>query len=120
MRPGPPPSASREDGQVEKGSATSQGQAVDQRLEPAVGDSPKPAALERFAPSWRDSRAGVFSYEEHEYGPDYSFQHMRSALRQAKDYAIEHQPELLARFKALASAAGAIVYEASTAEEANR
>src|SRR5579859_529046 len=45
---------------------------------------------------------------------------MRSTLRQAKDYAIEHQPELVARFKEMARAAGAIVYEAGTAEDANR
>src|SRR5216683_3308643 len=57
---------------------------------------------------------------EDEYGPDYSFTHMRSLLREAKDYAIEHQSELLAQFRAMAEAAGAIVYEARTAEEANR
>ena len=106
--------------QIEEANPTSEDQPFDTRLEHALADQHMHAALERFAPSWRDSRAGVFAYEEHEFGPDYSFQHMRSALRQAKDYAIEHQPELLARFKALASAAGAIVYEASTAEEANR
>ena len=106
--------------QVEEANPGSEEQPFDTRLEHALADQNMHAALERFAPSWRDSRAGVFAYEEHEFGPDYSFQHMRSALRQAKDYAIEHQPELLARFKALAQAAGAIVYEASTAEEANR
>src|SRR5260370_13077275 len=106
--------------QVETANPTGEDQPFDTRLEHALADQHMHAALERFGPSWRDSRAGVFAYEEHEFGPDYSFQHMRSALRQAKDYAIEHQPELLARFKALASAAGAIVYEASTAEEANR
>lgn len=106
--------------QFEKANPTSEDQPFDERLEYALADSHMHAALERFAPSWRDSRASVFSYEEHEYGPDYSFQHMRSALRQAKDYAIEHQPELLARFKEMAQAAGAIVFEARTAEEANR
>src|ERR1700682_2321765 len=98
--------------QVEKANPTNEEQPFDTRLEHALADEHMHAALERFAPSWRDSRAGVFAYEENEYGPDYSFQHMRSALRQAKDYAIEHQPELLARFRALAHAAGAIVYEA--------
>ncbi len=90
------------------------------RLEHALADEQMHAALERFAPSWRTSRKTVFDFEENEYGPDYSFEHMRSLLRQAKDYAIEHQPELLAQFKAHAQAAGAIVYEARTAEEANR
>src|ERR1700730_7239753 len=106
--------------QVEKATPTNEEQPFDTRLEHALADQQMHAALERFAPSWRDSRAGVFSYEEHEYGPDYSFQHMRSVLRQAKDYAIEHQPELLARFKEMAQAAGAVVFEARTAEEANR
>src|SRR5438876_6020024 len=73
-----------------------------------------------FAPSWRASRFTVFASEEADYGSDYSFAHMRTQLRQAKDYAIEHQPELLAQFKAQAEAAGAIIYEARTAEEANR
>src|SRR5258708_8252006 len=45
---------------------------------------------------------------------------MRATLRQAKDDAIEHQPALIARFKAQAEAAGAIIYEARTAEDANR
>src|SRR5260370_8399669 len=45
---------------------------------------------------------------------------MRATLRKAKDYAIEHQAELIAQFKAQAEAAGAIVYEARTAEDANR
>lgn len=106
--------------QVEKANPTNEEQPFGTRLEHALADQHMHAALERFAPSWRESRAGVFAYEEGEYGPDYSFQHMRSALRQAKDYAIEHQPELVARFKEMAQAAGAIVFEAKTAEEANR
>ncbi|HEU0003996.1 MAG TPA: LUD domain-containing protein [Ktedonobacteraceae bacterium] len=110
----------RQAAQVEEANPTSEDQPFDTRLEHALADQQMHAALERFAPSWRDSRAGVFSYEENEYGSDYSFQHMRSTLRQAKDYAIEHQPELIARFKEMARAAGAIVYEASTAEDANR
>ena len=110
----------RQEVQVEKANPTNEDQPFDERLEHALADTQMHAALERFAPSWRESRAGVFSYEEHEYGPDFSFQHMRSALRQAKDNAIEHQPELVARFKEMARAAGAVVFEARTAEEANR
>ena len=98
--------------QVEKANPTNEEQPFETRLEHALADQHMHAALERFAPSWRESRAGVFAYEEGEYGPDYSFQHMRSALRQAKDYAIEHHPELVARFKEMAQAAGAIVFEA--------
>jgi L-lactate dehydrogenase complex protein LldF len=89
------------------------------RLERALADEQMHAALERFAPSWRTSRKTVFDFEENEYGPGYSFEHMRSLLRQAKDYAIEHQSELLAQFKAHAQAAGTIIYEARTAQEAN-
>src|ERR1700736_1289394 len=114
------PLTPRQEVQVEKANPTNEDSPFDERLEHALADEQMHAALERFAPSWRDSRAGVFSYEEHEYGADFSFQHMRSALRQAKDYAIEHQPELVARFKEMARAAGAIVFEARTAEEANR
>ncbi|QBD83107.1 4Fe-4S dicluster domain-containing protein [Ktedonosporobacter rubrisoli] len=92
----------------------------EQRLQHALEDTQIPRALGRFAPSWRASREGLFTKEEADYGPDYSFPHMRSQLRDAKDYAIEHQPELLAEFKAHAEAAGATIYEARTAEEANR
>ncbi len=77
-------------------------------------------ALERFAPSWRGSRRDVFASEEADYGSDFSFEQMRATLRKAKDYAIEHQDELVAQFKARAVAAGAVIYEARTAEDANR
>lgn len=105
---------------LEDANPTSEHQPFEIRLERALEDDQMHAALERFAPSWRTSRKTVFAFEEDEYGPDYSFEHMRSLLRQAKDYAIEHQPELLAQFKAHAEAAGAIVYEARTAEGANQ
>src|SRR5712691_8041752 len=95
-------------------------QPFEERLEQALTDENMHRALERFAPAWRASRGTVFASEEADYGADYSFAHMRSALREAKDYAIEHQAELIARFKAQAEAAGAIIYEARTAEDANR
>src|ERR1700694_183852 len=99
---------------------TNENQPFEERLEHALRDDNMHGALERFAPSWRASRKDVFAIEEDDYGSDYSFAHMRATLRQAKDYAIEHQPELIARFKAQAEAAGAIIYEARTAEDANR
>src|SRR5260370_15060284 len=68
--------------------------------------------LARKARWWRESLSIVFSC--------YSFEHMRATLRKAKDYAIEHQTELIAQFKGQAEAAGAIIYEARTAEDANR
>src|SRR6266571_582147 len=95
-------------------------QPFEERLQHALGDDNMHRALERFAPSWRVSRKDTFAAEETNYGPDFSFEHMRTELRMAKDYAIEHQPELIAQFKVQAQAAGAIVYEARTAEDANR
>src|SRR5712691_4315586 len=95
-------------------------QPFEERLEQALTDENMHRALERFAPAWRASRGTVFASEEADYGADYSFAHMRATLRQAKDYAIEHQAELIAQFKAQAQAAGAIIYEARTAEDANR
>jgi iron-sulfur cluster protein len=99
---------------------TSEHQPFKEQLQQALADEQMHAALERFAPSWRASRKSVFEYEESEYGPEYSFPHMRHQLRQAKDYAIEHQEEMVAQFKKMAEAAGAIVYEARTAADANR
>ncbi len=99
---------------------TNENQPFEKRLEQALADEQMHSALERFAPSWRASRKTVFDYEEDTYGPDYSFTRMRAMLREAKDYAIEHQPELLAQFKSNAEAAGAIVYQAHTAGDANQ
>lgn len=104
----------------ETANPTNEHQPFEVRLEDALHDDNMHRALERFAPSWRASRVAVFDSEEADYGPDYSFAHMRSTLRDAKDYAIEHQAELIAQFKAQAEAAGAIIYEARTAEDANR
>src|SRR6266566_4924230 len=104
----------------ETANPTNENQPFEERLEHALTDDNMHRALERFAPSWRASRVTVFASEEADYGSDYSFAHMRAALRKAKDYAIEHQPELIAQFKAQAEAAGAIIYEARTAEDANR
>src|SRR5260221_3214532 len=95
-------------------------QPFEERLEGALRDENMHRALERFAPSWRASRRDVFAAEEADYGSAFSFEQMRATLRQAKDDAIEHQPALIARFKVQAEAAGAIVYEARTAVDANR
>ena len=99
---------------------TNENQPFEKRLEHALADEQMHSALEHFAPSWQASRKIVFDYEEDAYGPEYSFKRMRALLRESKDYAIEHQPELLAQFKSNAEAAGAIVYQARTAEDANR
>ncbi len=104
----------------ETANPTNENQPFEERLEHGLTDENMHQALERFAPSWRASRDTVFASEEADYGSDYSFAHMRSTLREAKDYAIEHQVELIAQFKAQAEAAGAIIYEARTAEDANR
>src|SRR5260370_42285886 len=95
-------------------------QPVEERLDGELRDENMHRALDRFAPSWRASRRDVFAAEEADYGSAFSFEQMRATLRQAKDDAIEHQPALIARFKVQAEAAGAIVYEARTAGDANR
>jgi L-lactate dehydrogenase complex protein LldF len=99
---------------------THEDQPFEKRLEGALGDENMHRALERFAPSWRVSRRDVFAAEEADYGSAFSFEQMRATLRKAKDNAIEHQPALIAQFKAQAKAAGATIYEARTAEDANR
>src|SRR5215472_13600633 len=104
----------------EKAHLTREDQPFEAHLEEALGDENMHRALERFAPSWRASRRDVFAAEEADYGSDFSFAHLRATLRDAKDYAIEHQAELIAQFKAQAEAAGATIYEARTAEDANR
>jgi L-lactate dehydrogenase complex protein LldF len=92
----------------------------EERLHRGLADENMHRALERFAPGWRLSRQALFEAAAAEYGPEHSFEQLRHRLRLAKDYAIEHQEELVARFKERAAAAGAIVYEARSAEEANR
>ena len=104
----------------ETANRTNEHQSFKERLEVALVDTNMHKALERFAPSWRISRSNVFASEEGDYGSEFSFATMRSELRKAKDYAIEHQEELIAQFKAQAEASGAIIYEARTAEDANR
>jgi L-lactate dehydrogenase complex protein LldF len=95
-------------------------QPFEERLEEALRDENMHRALERFAPSWRASRRDVFAAEEADYGSAFSFEQMRATLRKAKDDAIEHQPALIAQFKAQAEAAGAMIFEVRTAEDANR
>src|ERR1700693_5243869 len=104
----------------ETANRASEHQLFEECLEEALTDDNMHQALERFAPSWRTSRSNVFASEEADYGSEYSFANMRSALRKAKDYAIEHQEELIAQFKVKAEAAGAMLYEAHTAEDAYR
>src|SRR6266571_3261066 len=104
----------------ETANRTNEHQLFEERLERALEDDNMHQALERFAPSWRLSRSSVFDAEEADYGSEFSFATMRSALRKAKDNAIEHQEELIAQFRAQAETAGAIIYEARTAEDANR
>jgi L-lactate dehydrogenase complex protein LldF len=104
----------------EMANRTNEHQPFEERLEAALTDENMHQALERFAPSWRASRLAVFATAEADYGSEYSFANLRSTLHKAKDDAIEHQEELVAQFKAQAEAAGAIMYEARTAEDANR
>src|SRR5690348_18417650 len=82
----------------ETANRTNEHQLFEERLGTALEDTNMHQALERFAPSWRISRSHVFASEEDDYGSEYSFAIMRSALRKAKDNAIEHQEELMAQF----------------------
>ncbi|GCE49689.1 iron-sulfur cluster protein [Thermosporothrix hazakensis] len=91
-----------------------------QRLDRALNDQNLQRALERFAPSWRESREKIFATAEQEYGEEFRFERLRERLKAAKDEAIERQEELVAQFKQQAEAAGAFLYEARTAEDANR
>jgi len=104
----------------EMSNRTNEHQPFEERLKSSLEDTNMHQALERFAPSWRISRSNAFASEEGDYGSEYSFASLRSELRKAKDKAIEHQEELIAQFKAQAEAAGTIIYEARTAEDANR
>ncbi|GCE16244.1 LUD domain-containing protein [Dictyobacter kobayashii] len=103
----------------EKANPTNEHQPFKVRLNESLADQNLQRALGRFAPSWRASRQDVFSIEETDYGEDYTFTKLRHTLREAKDHAIEHQPELIAQFIENAEAAGATVYRARTAAEAN-
>ncbi len=105
---------------AEAESPTHETQPFDVRLKSALADKNLQTALGRFAPSWRASRIGTFADEEKDYGPDYGFVNLRAMLRDAKDDVIDHQAERVAQFKANAEAAGAIVYEARTMEDANQ
>src|SRR5260370_33831791 len=87
---------------------TNEHQLFEERLERALEDDNMHQALERFAPSWRISRSNVFASEEGDYGSEVSVATMRSELREAKGYAVEHHEELIDQFKAKGQAAGAI------------
>ncbi|HLG78547.1 MAG TPA: LUD domain-containing protein, partial [Ktedonobacteraceae bacterium] len=104
---------------VEMADPTNEEQPFETRLEHSLADTNLQRALGRFAPNWRASRLEMFHVEESDYGPGYSFQSLRATLRNAKDTVIEHQPEFITQFKEQAQAAGVIIYEARTAEDAN-
>jgi len=70
--------------------------------------------LLRFQRAWRNDRDAAFERD------NIDFEAMRGALRAAKDEVIDHLPEYLEQFKSAAQAAGAIVYEAETADDLNR
>lgn len=64
---------------------TNEHQPFEELLEKALTDENIHQALERFTPSWRTSRSSVFASEEVDYGSEFSFANMRSALCIAKD-----------------------------------
>ncbi|MBI3003517.1 MAG: LUD domain-containing protein, partial [candidate division NC10 bacterium] len=69
------------------------------------------AALTRFGSAYRKSRADALAVLDYEGA--------RGRLRAAKEDAVARLPELAAEFAANARRAGATVFEARTAEEAN-
>ncbi len=67
---------------------THESQPFEERLEEALRDENMHRALERFAPSWRASRRGMFAAEEADYGSEFSFEHMRVTLRRVTVYSV--------------------------------
>lgn len=76
-----------------------------------------------FQRAWRDARAAALDHLAAQAAlgvPEASFAGQRRRLAEAKRRAARDRPELAARFTAAATAAGAVIFEAATAEAANR
>ncbi|HZS34544.1 MAG TPA: LUD domain-containing protein [Methylomirabilota bacterium] len=76
-----------------------------------------------FQRAWRDDRGAALHHLAAQAAlgvPEASFAGQRRRLTEAKRRAARERPELAARFTAAATAAGAVIFEADTAEAANR
>ncbi|MBN2290249.1 MAG: LUD domain-containing protein, partial [Candidatus Glassbacteria bacterium] len=78
----------------------------------ALGDKFLRQAMDSFAVSYRQSRAGVFE--------GFDLEVLTAEIASARDEAVSRLDELFQRFRQQAEAAGARVYLAADADEANR
>ncbi|HYM50508.1 MAG TPA: LUD domain-containing protein [Candidatus Limnocylindrales bacterium] len=90
------------------------------RYRRAVADGQLRRNLLAFQRGWRQSRAERFAEYAGQAGRsgDQEFQALRTRLKAAKDAVISDLPATFARFKAAAEANGAIVFEATSGEDA--
>ena len=89
-----------------------------ERYRTAVEDPNVRAGLLAFQRSWRETRGAQM--EELEGASGRSFDELRGELAAIKDGVIDDLDRYLAEFRSQATAAGATVYAAATAEDANR
>ncbi|HEU5327798.1 MAG TPA: LUD domain-containing protein, partial [Thermomicrobiales bacterium] len=88
-----------------------------ERYEQALGDDRQRAGLLRFQRHWRVQRDASFARYEEATGR--SFAEMRDRLAAVKDAVIANPDTYFAQFKAAAERNGAVVYESTSAEDAN-
>ncbi|MGN6813038.1 MAG: LUD domain-containing protein [Thermomicrobiales bacterium] len=88
-----------------------------ERYEQALGDDRQRAGLLRFQRHWRVQRDASFARYEEATGR--SFAEMRDRLAAVKDAVIANLDTYFAQFKTAAERNGAVVYESTSAEDAN-
>src|SRR5205823_5109242 len=94
-----------------------------ERYRKALADGQLRRGLLNFQRAWQESRRVAFEHlEEHAAlgVPAASFGAQRKRLADAKNAALDDRADQLARFKAAAEAAGAVVYESTSAQDAVR
>ena len=94
----------------------------DQRYRTAVADAQLQGNLLSFQRGWRQSRADRFEEFASRDGRsgDEIFQDLRTRLAAAKDRVIRDQSAVFGQFKAAAEESGAVVYQASSGQDAAR
>ena len=93
-----------------------------ERYRKALADPQLRSSLLSFQRAWRSSRQAAFEHLEQRAGlgvAESSFAGQRERLTEAKNVALEERAAQFERFKSAASAAGAVVYESSSAQEAS-
>ena len=92
-----------------------------ERYRDGLGDDRMRAGLLRFQRIWRASRDSTFAdFAGRKDDLAQSFEALRDQLAAVKDRVIADPDPYFAQFKALAERNGAIIYESSSAEDANR